>query len=486
MAKVDTQNLLQASKKVMELAQKRRARMTAAAAPVKAEAPKAEAPKAAPVVEAKTEVKADNSKKSDPGFVGSMPVKDESQAHLKDGPVCDVVKQPNGDFACYSPQGQHLGTIAAKDAAKHGIKASVEAAVEVKAEKQPENGGFEGSLEKTGAPDLGESEWGALVPPELAKAVEQGKKDDDKIAEYGIMIPKGLEDVVMAVTDPATLESDAEVRFDLVPFIPADAQTTQEVLNAGAHWVVLANGEPLAKISLKDQDHADKIVAHFVSADFARSVVDGIQKHGVKATFAAVKAKAYVAKVDESKKIAEIKASLAASSEEAMRLKTASLKAKYVENLGLVLEAAANNFIVENPLKDALIASLTGLGVPESAAASITDEAFFQFGQKTLASFLDKAEEWSNTSPEAMKEIKAAMQSAGRRSRPLPSTLGAAHTNPNYDQALANKMAASAVPVVPTESPAPVSASLRMGSPAPAGADRRTELRAKIGRFSTF
>jgi hypothetical protein len=486
MAKTDSQNLLMASKKVMELAEKRRARMSASAqpkaavkaAPVKAEAPKAE-------VKAETVVKAD--RKKDAGYVGTMTIKDPEQAHLKDGPLCDIVKQPNGDFACYSVKdGNHLGTIAAKDAAKHSIKASVEAAAEVKAEKMPENGGFEASLEKTGAPDLGESEWGALVPPELAKAVEQAKKDDDKIAEYGIVIPKGLEDVVMAVTDPAALESDAEVRFDLVPFLPSEAQTTQEVLNAGAHWVVLANGEPLAKISLRDQDHADKIVAHFVSADFARSVVDGIQKHGIKATFAAVKAKTYIAKVDESKKIAEIKASLAASTEEALRQKTASLKAKYVENLGLVLEAAANNFIVENPLKDALVASLTNLGVPEAAAASITDEAFFQFGQKTLASFLDKAEEWSNTSPEAMKEIKAAMQSAGRRSRPLPSTLGAAHINPNYDQALANKMAASAVPVVPSESPAPVSASLRMGSPAPAGDDRRSALRAKIGRFSTY
>jgi hypothetical protein len=472
MAKTDSQSLLMASKKVMELAEKRRARMSAAAAP------KAE-------VKAETVVKAD--RKKDAGYVGTMQIKDPEQVHLKDGPMCDVVKQPNGDFACYSVKdGNHLGTIAAKDAAKHSIKASVDAAAAVKAEKMPENGGFEAALEKTGTPDLGESEWGALVPPELAKAVEQGKKDDDKIAEYGIVIPKGLEDVVMAVTDPASLESDAEVRFDLVPFMPAAAQTAQDVLSAGAHWVVLANGVPLAQINLKDQDHADKIAAHFVSADFARSVVDGIQKHGIKATFAAVKAKAYVAKVDESKKIGEIKAKLEASAEEAMRQKTATLKAKYVENLGLVLEAAANNFIVENPLKDAIIASLSNLGVPEQAAAQITDEAFFQFGQKTLASFLDKAEEWSNTSPEAMKEIKAAMQSAGRRSRPLPSTLGAAHTNPNYDQALANKMAASAVPVVPAESPVPVSASLRMGSPAPAGDDRRSALRAKIGRFSTY
>ena len=90
MSKIDTQNLLQASKKVMELAQKRRARMSAAApAPVKAAAPKA------PVKA--TVVKADRSK--DPGFVGMMRIKDPEQVHLKDGPLCNVVKQPDGNFA---------------------------------------------------------------------------------------------------------------------------------------------------------------------------------------------------------------------------------------------------------------------------------------------------------------------------------------------------------------------------------------------------
>lgn len=432
---VDTKNLLVASEKVMALAAKRRARMAPAAKPAvkaTAEAPKAEIKAEAPAAEA--------------------------------APAAEVAPAIEAPAA--------IETAPAVEAAA------------VKAEKQPENGGFESSMSKSGEPDLGERDWGMNVPPELAKAIEKASEDDEDEAHPGIMIPPALADAVMAVADPSALEADAETRFDLVPFIPSEASTVQDVLNAGAHWVVFANGEPLAKISLKDQDHADKVAAHFVSADFARSIVDGIQKHGLQATFASVKAKPYVAKIDEAKKIVEIKANLAASSEEALRQKVAGIKAKYVENLGLVLEASSNNFIVENALKDALVASFTALGIPENAVSSMIDDAYFQFGEKTLAAFLDKAYEWSNTSPEAMREIKAAMQAAGRRSRPLPSTLGAAHKNPNYNQSLANEMAAAAVPVVLSE--APVSASTRMGSPAPSTQDRRAALRSKIGRFSTY
>jgi hypothetical protein len=301
----------------------------------------------------------------------------------------------------------------------------------------------------------------------------------------GIMIPEGLEDSVMAVADPAVFTGDTEVRFDLTPFVPASCKTTQDILSAGAHWVLFANGDPLAKISLKDQEHAAQIVAHFVSADFARSIMDGISKRGLTETLSAVKAKAYVAKVDEAKKVKEIKAKLESSAEESLRQRIASIKAKYVENIGLVLEASSNNFIVENQVKDGLIAAMANLGIPEATAAQMADDVFFQHGQKTIAGFLDKAEAWSNTSPEAIREIKAAMQSAGRRSRPLPSTLGAAHTNPNYNQSLANQMAASAVPVVSSSNnESTISASLRVNSQVPVESSKKDDLRARIGRFS--
>lgn len=363
-------------------------------------------------------------------------------------------------------------------------------AAKVAAKKAPvkaqENGGFEGTpLAPTGTPDLGTQDVGYSIPPELEGAIEEGKDAVDESFSPGILIPPGLEDAVMAVADPEDLPKDEEARFDLVPFVPESATTVAEVLNVGAHWVLFANGEPMAKITLKDQDHSDRIAAHFVSPDFAKSVIDGIQKHGLGDTLKAVKAKPYVAKIDQNKKIAEIKAKLEVTANEALKQKVAAIKAKFVENLGLVLEASANNFIVENPLKDALIADMTGVGIPEQVASEMVDNAFFSQGNKSIASILDKAEEWSNLTPEAMKEIKAAMQSAGRRSRALPSNLGAAHTNPNYDQALANKMAASAVPVTATPNET-ISASTRVGSPAPAGTEKTSSFRNRFGGFRTY
>ena len=369
--------------------------------------------------------------------------------------------------------------VAAKaPAAKVAAKAPV---------KAQENGGFEGpGLAPTGEPDMGKPEFGYVIPPELETAVKEGEEDLDDGMYPGILIPPGLEDAVMAVADPADLPKDEEARFDLIPFVPEEATTVPEVLNLGAHWVLFANGEPMAKISLGDQDHKDRIAGHFVSPDFAKSIIDGISKHGLGETLKAVKAKPYVAKVDQNKKVMEIKAKLEASSAEAIKQKVASIKAKFVENLGLVLEASANNFIVENPLKDVLIADMTGVGIPEQIAAEMVDNAFFSQGNKSIASILDKAEEWSNLTPEALKEIKSAMQSAGRRQRGLPSNLGPAHSNPNYDQVLANKMAAAAVPLASGPQSETLSASTRIGAPAPVDGAKKTDFRSKFGGFRTY
>jgi hypothetical protein len=254
-------------------------------------------------------------------------------------------------------------------------------------------------------------------------------------------------------------------------------------MEAGAHWVLFANGDPVARIDLKDQDEAAKIAAHFVSPDFPRMVIAGIAKHGIKATLTDLKARPYVAKVDENKKIVQIRAELSAKSEEATRQKIAHVKANYVNNLGLVLEASANNFIVENPLKDALVATLRSVNIPEDAAVKMVDDAFFQQGVKTFAGLLDKAEDWSNLSAEALSEIKTAMQAAGKRAYPLPSQRSHAETNPNYNQGLANEMAAGAIPVQASRASDTNVAAASAASPVKADKSAKDAYRAKHGGF---
>jgi hypothetical protein len=378
----------------------------------------------------------------------------------------------------------------AKRAAVQASTAKTEAKAEVKAKTvkatSPANGGFEGAP-LSNAPDiadaLGEEGLGYHVPPEVADVVEEAGSEPDATFQPGILIPPGLEDVVMAVADPATFEGK-ETRYDLIPFAPETATSAAEILHAGAHWILCANGNPLAQITLRDQENAEKIAAHFVSADYARSIMSGIESHGLKKTMEAVKAKPYVAVVDTAKKTKELSAKLSASSEETLREKLAGIKANYVDNLDLVLEASANNFIVENPLKDSLISAMATLGIPSNTAAEMVDNAFFAQGAATFMQLLNKADEWSKLTADARHEIVSALHAAGRRSRPMANPTSHAFTNPNYDQGLAQRMASAAIPVAaPVSALNSVSVSAHVGVPAGSGKD---EYRRKFGRFGSL
>jgi hypothetical protein len=266
----------------------------------------------------------------------------------------------------------------------------------------------------------------------------------------------------------------------MIPFLPEDPQSVDEVLAANARWVVFAKGAPLAVVALKDQDNKEKIAAHFISASFADSVMKAAAKKGVKAALGEVRARYYVAKLDETRKVKQITAALTAKAEEATRQRLAAIKATFTKSLQMALQASANNFTVENPLKDDLIKRVNAVGVPAETAADMVDDAFFAKGVETINAILDQAEKWTNTPVEALDTIKAAVEAAGRRSRPAPLMASPAARNPNYNQQMANQFANNAVPVV--------SASVSMTAPIAASADDEpatpTEgFRARFGGF---
>jgi len=470
------QDLLRAAKKVMALSAKRRKRM--------AVAKKVKADDAFPAIEEET------AEAAPPAFLAEEEEAIETAPEAAPAPAAEAAPVEEEEIADVIPTPADAEQNLAEDRAPMAASAKAKTKADSVGGLPPANGGFEGQqlAKAKDSADLGEEDFGYSIPKELEQAVEDGQAEtpDDESFQPGVLVPPGLEDAVMAVADPATLgEADSDIRFDLVPFAPEEATTAAEVLNAGAHWVLFANGDPVAKINLQDQDNADRIAAHFVSEDYARSVIQGIQAVGLHETLASTKAKPYVAKIDENAKIAEITARLESEAKESLRALTADAKSKFVENLALVLEASASNFIVENPLKDSIVAVMTSAGWPEPAAAEAVDNAFFQHGVKTLAGFLDKAEEWANYTPEAQSELKATLEQAGRRARPLPSQLTPAQTNPDYDQNLANRMAASAIPV---QQPAVVAAASSTSAldPSPAAGSDKDAYRAKFGKFRTY
>ena len=60
-------------------------------------------------------------------------------------------------------------------------------------------------------------------------------------------------DLVVRMTQAAE-----RAKFDMVFFGP-EKGSANEIAASGAHWVLLANGRPLAEVNLKAQAHADKI-----------------------------------------------------------------------------------------------------------------------------------------------------------------------------------------------------------------------------------
>lgn len=384
-----------------------------------------------------------------------------------------------------------------KASVKPAVKASVKPAVKAPV-KKPE---IKADLAEDGAKaadiaeDLGEAVGpGLLVPEELAEqGTDADEVQDDECYTPGLLIPPDLEDVVTAVCDPTAFSADEDTQFTLYPHAPLNATTVQDIVRAGAHWILCANGRPLAEINLKHQEHADKIAAHFVSADYARSIVAGIQTHGLAKTLEAVKAKPYVAVIDRNARLETERARLHASMEENLRQARAALKSKLNSMIGLALTAAANNVAdVQNPLKDAFVIAASNYGVPEFQATEMADQIFFTHGPKTIASVIDKADEWANKSDAERATIKDFVESTARRplSASVRQSAGFSHAaqNPNYNWALATQMQQQAAPIsVPVQQPveyAPVAAVRASAVSAEEVLDPKAAFRRKHGSLS--
>lgn len=380
-----------------------------------------------------------------------MDGEDEEEEASEEGEAADAAEDAEDAVEDLEDAAEDLEE-AAEAAADLAEEASEEADdAEEEAEEVSAAMAEEGQMAEAPEPDLGEEDYGVSIPPELADAVAEGAKsmDESNEAALNVQIPPGLDEAVMAVADPAAMGQDAQ--FDMIPFV--SGSTVIEVLHNDAHWMLTANGQPLAEIRLSDQENAEKIAAHFVGEGYARNVLAAIHEQGLEQALDFVKARVYVAKADRDERLAKAKAELEASSKVELRTAIAELKDTYLNTLDQVLAAAANNLFVENELKDALIAGFKAIGNNEATCSQIVDEAFALKGKPTIKAFLDQAEEWSNFAPEARLEVEKMVSASARLPRALPSTRGPAAQNPQFNSNMAQKMEAAAVPVAQAARP---------------------------------
>jgi hypothetical protein len=168
------------------------------------------------------------------------------------------------------------------------------------------------------------------------------------------------------------------------------------------HYTVMVKGEPVAKIALADQTLPQDQHELFLQPDYPQFVLEGIEQFGLADTLQSVHARYYAAKAFEGAVAAEMKKSAAADMVGESRRHIAKVKDDLGNVAALVIEASLKNYIVENPLRDALVQQMRSAGVDADSAVDLVEEGFRQAGSQYFTMILSKAEEWMGAPKEAM------------------------------------------------------------------------------------
>jgi hypothetical protein len=202
------------------------------------------------------------------------------------------------------------------------------------------------------------------------------------------------QELTASVVDPSRLEETTKI-------------TLAGPYNAGEdspHWVVLAEGKPLAEINLADQENPEKIKKAFVTDEYAQALVQNAKRMPIKQLLAAVRARPYVATVKSTEIFASIDKRYKQESHEAFQKKAAGYRDDLSSMMMIVAEGQRKNFIMESPLKEALFQQLKKAGVQNPVPA--IEAAFKAAFPEHLESMLKQAQKWMDLSAEAMAEIR--------------------------------------------------------------------------------
>jgi len=170
-------------------------------------------------------------------------------------------------------------------------------------------------------------------------------------------------------------------------------------------YVVLVDGNPLAKVALSDQpeslttDHPEM----FLDEDYPRFVLEGINNFGLDQTLKSINARYYAAAAQEGALAEQMKTAAAHQLEGEHRIRLAEMKETLLNTANIVLEGSIKNYILDNPLRDEMVRLMKSAGVDESAAIDIFETAFRSKGPETIQAIFTKAEEWMGA-PEGVME----------------------------------------------------------------------------------
>jgi hypothetical protein len=217
---------------------------------------------------------------------------------------------------------------------------------------------------------------------------------------------------VTAAASDTPAAGDAAVSDDqLYDGVETDAGAAGEVtgvLSASAndrHWILIAGGQALARISLANQPKASQIAGFFQEPAYWNTVVASFQKNGVAATLKSLNAEVFTAKAVKP-----------AAGPDVQALVTAAVE-KYRKCLSMAFVATQKN-LADNCLKAAAFTALDEAGVadPEAVVEAVfaAGDAFLDDLDKQAGEYMDMDESGVTTAALMLAKLQAISASGVR------------------------------------------------------------------------
>lgn len=197
------------------------------------------------------------------------------------------------------------------------------------------------------------------------------------------------------VVNPATLSKTSAFELSLYN------QGTEN-----PHWLVVANGMPVAQIQYGDQDATQLPKDLFESDSYGSTVVQALTQDEPARIFASLRARTFVASVERSKAFEQVKSEVLAATDEQVRIARAELRSNLLNAVGLVLKAHTKNFLPANDLKAELFDRMTGYNVADNVATAVIEGAWQNAAGTYFEATFKQAEEWMDLPPEAYRAIE--------------------------------------------------------------------------------
>lgn len=193
------------------------------------------------------------------------------------------------------------------------------------------------------------------------------------------------------------------------------------------HWVIMADGKPLAEVRLSDQEEPTKIAKIFASEQYGNGLKEAFHEMDATEVLAGVRARPYVATASTAETFKALEAQAKTASTEQLRLARANMRDEMLSMFGFVVEAQSKNYITEAPLKDELFNRMVKAGVEESAAVAVIEASFQTRAAEHFEHMTKKAVAYMDMAPEAFQELRAEVtKSPARHVAPVEGAAPAA------------------------------------------------------------